>query len=182
MSRRRGADEEKKMRTHLSPSHPLFADLSFPSAGDIVAIKVSVGAVDACCRHLNGTALPCVLYPQTRDGKSLGTAAHPGFVVELVVQDLVEADVATEDECYLAAGAEVGTYPDTEGPCCGECLAAADEYDEDEDAAELPKSAHRPCWSCCQMIDEGWTAADARAYLDSRGILLDHLTIHEDLS
>lgn len=134
----------------LPCDHALIADLDLPTT--VGEIGVALGANPACARHLDGTGVPCVVYPRTATG-TLGTGAHPGFVVEFDLDDLVTAG-APERDCWVAAGAEIGTYPDPDGPVCGECLAACGEYHED--LPEMPNPERAPCWSCCQMIREGW--------------------------
>ena len=133
----------------LPPTHQLFKEMSFPDT--VETVEVSLGANPSCAKHLEGTGVPCVVYPKTKTGM-LGTGAHPGFVVEFPIEDLVEAG-ADEDECWYASGANPGTYQDEDGPVCADCLSASGEYDQD--AEELPKDEQKPCWSCVTMVQEG---------------------------
>jgi hypothetical protein len=126
--------------------------LGLAFAKGIESIEVVLGANPACARHLDGTGVPCVIYPRYKSGGYGGTGAHPGFVVEFEIADLM-ASGFDEDEIYThGLGCTVATHldPHTGEPVCEECLAAAGERGK-----KLPKKyAGKPCWSCAQMWDE----------------------------
>lgn len=151
----------------LPPDHELVSGLEFPAEYEIATVEVHLGANPAACRNLKGTGVPCVLYPKLADGSTLGASAHPGFVVEFPIEALAEAG-ANVDTCYLAAGANWGVYADRQAdgrPVCEECLSETSfATDFPPNAPKLSDSKQGPCWSCCQMIDEGWADAQEEAW------------------
>lgn len=120
------------------------------------SVDLALGAIDACSRHLYGIGPRLVLYPRTREGKILGTGAHPGFVRECTESEAIDLGF-TSEEIFASAGANDAYQHDDQGPCCGECLSACGEYEADRDA----EASVGVCWSCSQMISEGWERANA---------------------
>ncbi len=124
-------------------------------ADSVTRATIVLGANPACCQHLDGVGVPCVLYLRTSKGVR-GTGAHPGFVVEMPETELVKLGFAT-DAIMLAAGANVADRKDSTGPVCSECLSYVGER------APRLRIKGRACWSCSQMIRESWeSAAQAR--------------------
>ena len=150
----------------IPPSHPLLADNGHYDPNwskthtPIASVRVSLGVVEAARRGLPGVHVPCVLYYRRTDGRTLGTGAHSGFVVELPREDL-EAVGFTVDAVDYSLGAEVGTHRDTNlgdghgKPCCLECLSYCSSAEDPESAYPLlSEGEQRPCWCCVKMIEE----------------------------
>ena len=144
------------MKTLSTPDANGLLDLDLDPS-EIAHVEVVIGAIDACSRHLDGIGPRLVIYPRTSDGRILGTGAHPGFVTECT-PDVAERIGFTTDEIYASAGANQAYQHDDTGPCCGDCLSACGEYDPRKDA-DRPVGV---CWSCSQMIAEGWQHAQER--------------------
>lgn len=131
----------------LQPTNPLFAD--WQHLDRYSEIRVSLGCARGLEREAEGDGIICVATPVYKTGRLAGTSAHPGFVVRLPFEALVDAGFS-DDEIWLSQGANEATHVDDHGPVCDECLIAAGEL---EGAKEIEESGHA-CWSCSQMLEE----------------------------
>jgi len=139
----------------ITPARAVELDL-LGEVGDVTAVEIVLGAVEAASRHLKGTGCSVVVYPRNVRGETYGTGAHAGFVHE-IDEDVLIGLGFTEDEILLAAGAEVATRLAGDGPVCDEC----DSYGERRSPKLRGKHA-RACQSCATMIREGWADRQLR--------------------
>jgi len=118
-------------------------------------IRVSLGCARGLEHEADGAGVICVATPvYVSNGRLAGTSAHAGFVVRLPFDALVEGGFS-ENEIWLSQGANEATRIDETGPVCKDCCLAAMPREEMEALQETDESG-QACWSCSQMIREGW--------------------------
>jgi hypothetical protein len=131
-----------------------FSDIEFEG---VCEVSVSLGCADFAKRDIDSDGFAVHLSLKTPDGKFLGNGAYAGMVTALdqeVLEKLWESagESLSDDELFLSAGANEGSYLDDEGAICSDCLSAAGEFDED--VSPLNPVENCACWSCKQMILE----------------------------
>jgi len=127
-------------------------DAEWASDHGVLEVGVTLGAVDAASRHLDGIGPSVVVYPRTATG-TLGSGAHPGFVAE--VEESVALGLGfSEDAILLASGARRCEVRDRNGdPCCADCQAAIGGR---RHRLVSKRAQRRVCPSCAVMIRETW--------------------------